>query len=120
MARRFGFLFLPVCLCLLPSAAMARDTVLSGRELLARCQGTPQVLNADRLYCKGYLEGIEDLAAHSRSHGAAAPFCVPAEGVTDEEMRLAYMTWAKDHAGELNLPALNAAVAALRTTYPCK
>jgi len=118
MARRFGFWVLAACL--LPAAASAKDTVLSGAELLARCEGTPEMLNADRLYCKGYFEGLEDLAAHSRSRGAAAPFCVPAEGVTDDELRQAYMDWAKEHAGELKLPALNAAIAAMRTAYPCK
>jgi hypothetical protein len=35
-------------------------------------------------------------------------------------MRLAYMNWAKAHTAELNLPALNAAIAAMRTAYPCK
>jgi len=101
------------------AAARAADTRLTGEELLARCKGTPEVLNADRLYCKGYLEGIEDLAAFSHGKGGSAPFCVPPGGVTDDQMREAYLAWAKGHVGELKLPALNAAVAALRTSYPC-
>ncbi|HLF58692.1 MAG TPA: Rap1a/Tai family immunity protein [Alphaproteobacteria bacterium] len=119
-ARNFGF-WLVTAWALLPlSAASAKDTLLSGAELMARCQGTPEVLKSDQLYCKGYLEGIEDLATYSRGQGGSAPFCVPPEGVTDEELRESYMKWGKEHVGELTLPALNAAIAAMRTAYPCK
>jgi hypothetical protein len=117
--RTFGLLAVAAFLIFPVFAARAADTQLSGGELLARCQGTPEMLKADTLYCKGYLEGIEDLVANSKAHGGSPPFCVPPDGVTDVQLRDTYMSWAKDHAGELAQPALNAAMAALRAAYPC-
>lgn len=100
-------------------AAWAEDTNISGAELLARCEGTPQLLKSDQLYCKGYLEGIEDYVAGVRAAGGAVPFCVPGAGVTDAQLRDAYMSWAKVNSGELSQPALTAATKALAAAYPC-
>ena len=99
-----------------PGLALAADTNISGAELLARCEGTPQMQKVDLLYCKGYLEGIEDYVSHSEG---TTPFCVPGGGVTDDELRATYMSWAKANGGSLSQPALNAALAALAAAYPC-
>jgi hypothetical protein len=116
MTARIGTLGLLGFLLLSATPAGAADTNLTGQELLVRCQGTKEMLNADTLYCKGYLEGMEDLTAETKSK----LFCPPAEGVTDEQLRQAYMTWAKANAGALGGSARAAALAALRATYPCK
>ena len=104
-----------VALAMAP-AARAADTALTGQELYARCIGTKEMLNSDRLYCRGYLEGMEDLTA-ARKLGL---FCPPAGGVTDEDMRQAYMAWAKANPSALGGPASAAALAALESAYPCK
>lgn len=117
-ARNFAGLVLSALLAW-PAAALAADTNISGAELLARCEGTPQLLKSDQLYCKGYLEGIEDTVADARAQGRPAPFCVPASGVTDAQLRDTYMTWAKSNPGGLGQPARAAAVAAFAAAYPC-
>ncbi len=117
-ARNFSALIF-LGLLALPAAALAADTALSGAELLARCEGTPQLLKSDQLYCKGYLEGIEDYVAELRAQGQAAPFCVPDSGITDAEMRDLYMSWAKANPGGLSQPARAAALAAMADAYPC-
>ena len=116
MALRMFTALMVAGLAALPAAGLAADTNVSGAELLARCEGTPQMQKVDQLYCKGYLEGIEDYVA---AGGVAKPFCVPAGGVTDGQLRETYMAWAKANAGALTQPALTAAIAAFAAAYPC-
>lgn len=118
MVRAFKPALLTLLL-VLPLSGKAMDTALVGHELMARCEGTPELKKADQLYCKGYLEALEDWAADARAHSGAAPFCVPPEGVSDEQLRLAFVSWGKANVSELRQSALKTALAALAATYPC-
>lgn len=123
-ARFFGFCLVAAMAVLaaapVTSPAWAIDTNISGAELLARCQGTPALLKSDQLYCKGYLEGIEDMIAETRAQGKPAEFCVPTGGVNEDQLRQAYITWGQANASEMRQSARDAALAALSATYPCK
>ena len=119
-ARIFGFSLIAAIAVLATAPARAIDTNISGAELLVRCQGTPALLKSDQLYCKGYLEGIEDMVAETRAQAKPAEFCVPAGGVSDDQLRQAYIAWGQANASEMRQSAREAALAALRATYPCK
>jgi len=106
-------------LLLLSQSARAGDTALVGRDLLERCEGTPELKKADQLYCKGYLGALEDMVDDAKSRTGSAAFCVPTAGVNDEQLRQAYVVWAKTNPSELRQSALKAAMAALEATYPC-
>lgn len=118
MAYAFGAGVLTVLL-VFSLSAQAGDTTAIGRDLLERCEGTPELKKTDQLYCKGYLGALEDMVADAKSQTGAAAFCVPAAGVNDEQLRQAYLAWAKTNPSELRQSALKAAMAALEATYPC-
>jgi len=119
-ARIFGFSLIAAIAVLATAPARAIDTNISGAELLVRCQGTPALLKSDQLYCKGYLEGIEDMVAETRAQAKSAEFCVPDGGVSDDQLRQAYIAWGQAHGSEMRQSAREAALAALHATYPCK
>lgn len=115
-ALKLAFLLV---LLVLPHSAKAADTAIVGHELMARCEGTPELMKADQLYCKGYLEAVEDMTTDAKTHSDSAAFCVPPAGVTDEQLRQAFISWGKANVSELRQSALKAAMAALIATYPC-
>lgn len=119
MAQVLGAGVLSVLLVLSVSA-QAADTAGIGLDLLERCEGTPELKKADQLYCKGYLGALEDMVADAKSQTGSAAFCVPAAGVNDDQLRHAYLVWAKANPSELRQSALKAAMAALEATYPCR
>ena len=118
MAYAFGAGVLTVLL-VFSLSAQAADTAGIGRDLLERCEGRPEFKIPDQFYCKGYLGALEDMVADAKSRTGSAAFCVPAAGVNDEQLRQAYLVWAKANPSELRQSALKAAMAALEATYPC-
>ncbi len=88
-------------------------------QLLWECEGRGEVGKAGILYCAGYLGGFNDLNALYKHMTGASLFCPPLTGVSNDQLRLIFIKWARSHPEELHKTARVSVLFALREAFPC-
>lgn len=108
------------------TAQAQRQSPITGAKLVEICSSKDKTaLEA----CEAYIEGVSDsvvvyqsLRPQDGSKGQAfssnAYICIPAS-TTGVQMRDAWLTWAKQHSGDLSRHATPLVLRALRDTHPC-
>ena len=108
-----AFLFLVV-----PAQAQQRTD-----ELLWLCEGRtpmPETPVIGEALCAQYLGGMNDLNTMIRELLPQARFfCTPSSGVSNDQLRLIFMKWAREHPEELHETARVSAFLALGEAFPC-
>ncbi len=92
--------------------------ILSGLELLERCESDP---GERRGSCVGYLLGVAQVMTISEKSGGHQQACIPqGTGITWNQLRLIYIDWAKRNPAELHYGAVFIAKAAIQEAFPCE
>ncbi len=87
-------------------------------ELLRACEGRGDL--ADISYCAGYLGGFNDLNALTGGLAGWSFFCPPSTGASNDQLRLVFIKWARDHPEELNKGSRATVLMALAGAFPCE
>ena len=75
----------------------------------------------DRQMCGSYLLGVMDAFKTSATqYRAKIPFCYPKNGLSAEDMSLAFRLWASTNPGEKDKPAITGIVTAMTERFPCR
>jgi hypothetical protein len=74
----------------------------------------------EMIFCIGILAGFNDLNAILPALGHRPIFCVPPRGVSNDQLRLIFLKWARDNPSQLHESARMSVVVALAHAFPCK
>ena len=96
-----------------PQAQMRTD------ELMWQCEGVAAAPVEAIAFCVGYLSGFTDLNSVIKQMTKWSPFCLPAQGVSRDQVRLVFVKWAKDHPSALHESARVSVMLALDEAFPC-
>ena len=128
---RYGTVVAPaiVALAVVALAGTAhaqRESAVTGTKLVQICSSKDKTaLEA----CEAYIEGVSDsvtvyqsLRPRDGSRGQAfsanAYICIPAS-TTGVQLRETWLTWAKQHQGDMGRHATSLVLRAMRDTHPC-
>jgi hypothetical protein len=92
-------------------------------QLVWECSGqvpaeAPQL---GQVHCAGYISGLLDMYAlmSSPKFGGKAIYCIPAEGISNDQAAKVFMKWANEHPEQLNESARMSFLIALHEAFPC-
>ena len=88
-------------------------------ELMWECEGAGKYQEIGIVSCAAYLAGMIDSNIIFGSVIGQKFFCSPETGVSNDQLRLIFIKWAKDHPAELHKSARVSAWVALIDTFPC-
>lgn len=96
---------------------------LSARELLYACNSSAitQVGRERRRYCAGFISGAEEAARllqAGRGDAGSAGICMPVD-VSSRRLADIYTRYAAQHESMLEKPAVELALDALSSAFPC-
>lgn len=105
-----------------PSYGWAADNAI---DLLRQCEGREPAAAPDIgvVACASYLSGFVDAQSMlvGIRGGLKAPiFCLPSQGVSNEELVRVYVKWSTDHPELLHESARVVVLIALRDAFPCQ
>lgn len=120
-------LALAISLPALPAAAQPAApplTIQTGDDLGRACANpkgaVPTAAEHDRLLlCAGYIRGYLGYYGTLRSLKQAQTFCLPAQGVAAETLRVLYVTVLSKRPQLRDYPAAIDLASVLRAAYPC-
>ncbi|MCZ6772119.1 MAG: Rap1a/Tai family immunity protein [Proteobacteria bacterium] len=113
-------LVLLAALIIVPTTTHAK---LRADQLMSQCEASKDTLKGatDRTYCAGYIAGIIDMNAILPELHLPKIFCIPGKkGVSNDQFRLIFLKWAREHPAELHYSARASVLVALSETFPCK
>ena len=110
----FAAIIIVVFLALPANAAMRTD------ELMWKCDGRDTPPELGMAYCVGYLGGVNDLNAIVHGMMKTGFFCVPGSGVSNDQLRLVFLKWAREHPEQLHKGARSSVLISLMQAFPCK
>jgi Rap1a immunity proteins len=87
-----------------------------GNDLLRACAGTP----VQKSFCLGYIEGSADALKAGALPALGARFCLPAGGLTAEQMEAIVIRFLHTHPETLEATALSSIAYALGEKFPCR
>jgi len=121
--------FLP--LLLLPLSAMTQQQPdemepqlpqqLSSKDLLIKCSSSLLTNRGrqNRLYCYGFVSGIEEAARLLNQQGKAdIPVCAPS-GITARRLASEFVRYTNSHKQNLDKPAAEGTLQSLSEAFPC-
>jgi hypothetical protein len=104
--------------CAHPTAAQKRTD-----QLLWECEGReplPNVPTVGEAICASYLSGLIDMHAMITGMGWGSPlFCLPDQGISNDQARRIFQKWAHEHLEELQETARGSVLLALKGAFPC-
>lgn len=108
------------------TAQAQRESAVTGTKLVQICSSKDKTaLEA----CEAYIEGVSDSvtvyqglrprdASRGQPFSANAYICIPAS-TTGVQLREGWLTWAKQHQGDMGRHATSLVLRAMRDTHPC-
>lgn len=109
-------------LSLFPLVALTVPEVRSAErvdELLWDCEGRGEIGELGLLRCASYLAGFNDYNAVAKRVLGQSLFCPPEKGISNDQLRLVFIKWAKNHPEDLHRSARMHTAYSLAEAFPC-
>jgi Rap1a immunity proteins len=101
-----------------PTAAQKRTD-----QLLWECEGReplPNTPTVGEAICASYLSGLIDMHAIITGMGWGSPvFCLPDQGISNDQARRIFQAWAREHPEELHETARGSVLLAFKGAFSC-
>jgi hypothetical protein len=93
-------------------------------QLVWECDENPSSPEAwvKLAHCAGYVSGMLDMHAlmvAPQVGRAASQFCLPADGISNDQAIKVFLKWAREHPEELHKSARVSLLIALKDAFPC-
>ena len=105
-------------------SAPAQAKLMTAQELLWACEGK-FVNEAKRIMgmiqCASYISGIIDGVTVAGMFAQKRPlFCIPRQGIANDQARLVFIKWANGHPSKLHNRARTSVIIAMAKAFPRK
>ncbi len=104
---------------LAPQTGAAQNQAIN---LLRQCEGREPASAPELglLACASYLAGFIDMHSIAEAYGASTGFCMPRQGIQNEQAVRVYVKWANDHPEKLHESARLSVLWAMSDAFPCE
>ena len=106
---------------LIPTGIVRADEQLRTDQLMWRCEvnTAKPAGQLEMVWCAAFLAGYNEFNALLPAAHRERIFCPPESGTSNDQLRLIFLKWAKDHPTELHESARVSALVSLVQAFPC-